>query len=319
VAESGQPKTPSQTPPSLLDQYDLGDTDRSSTLGAGEPAPRPASPPKDPATGRFVSQSKHPDRLTRIAKDLGFGQDEIDSLPTAELRQEIQIAQQERANQRQIDSISRAMEQPSHPARGDAAGEPVSSPAAPEYDLGIDETQYDSGIIGAMKKLADQNKKLQARLDQVENYTRAQQHETAVQRLDRAFGSLGATFEGLLGKGSRADLDPKSVEVRRRKAIVEEAMALAGPKASVEAVASKIEEAARTFFGVPQKAKKEKEPQEAEKPTPEQEEWLDGALERPTHRLGSDEPLGREKAIRAIEQARRRNGTAQTTLDEFPG
>lgn len=332
--------------PSIADQYDIGDEELQNipTVAPVPPAAiapeagsvLPASdgakptPPRDPVTGQFLPKAPtHPRLLVQTAKDLGLDEAEIESTPTAELRELVRDA----VSARQFNHHAQTVENAMSASRGDqfAASQVVTPPSEPPApspsptaggspsDLGIDETQYDAGLMSLFKKQAQRIAELEKMVGHQHSYIKNQIEQTTTQKIDGAFEKLGGHFDTLLGKGPRGTFaDAAAPEIIRRKAIVSLASQLAGQKANVDQVVAKIGEAAKTLFGL-----KMPDPP-APKPTapslsPEEIAWRQAGLARPTHREGSSEPPGPAKAEKAAAAYLADNGLSGGTevLDDL--
>jgi len=321
---------------SVVDQYDIGDDTPQNSPAEGETAPAvsspavapeaspatPASevakpvPPKDPVTGRFVSPAslpqQHPKLLAQTARDLGLDQGEIDATPTAELRelvrdavsarsfnQHAQIVENAMERSRQVDpSVSSLPVSPEPPA---ATHPPTAGGSSPESELGIDESQYDAGLISLFKKQAKRIDELEKMVGHQHNYIKNQIDQTTTQKIDGAFEKLGGHYELLMGKGPRKAFADTTPEYIRRKAVVTLAAQLAGgTNANADQVVAKIDEAAKTLFGLRMTEPPAPKPAApAPALSPEEIAWRAAGLARPTHREGSNEPPGPAKAEKA--------------------
>lgn len=315
-------------PQDLSKQYELGDDAQTATpepvVAQGDavaPLAQPTQPVQnaqgrwvDPVTKKFVAApaaqeqppapQAHPEYLARRAADLGISREEIEGTPTSELRQIIRDYQLDALmNERRL-----AFEQASQPAA--VASQAQAAAAPPPEDYGELEN-LNPDLTRILRAQADTIRQLQARLDRVEPLAGASAQETQNQRLDRAFG--------VLNNGTRygADRpDPRSAEMGRRLAVLNEAQRLAGPKASLEQVVSKLREADRNIYGdAPQT-----EPTQDR--TAQQDRWNRGGLVKPTHRVGASElkPEGVEKARESVADYLAKNGSTTdqpTSMDEF--
>lgn len=304
----------SNTPQNLSVEYDL---DPTPTPPMPAPASEPARTPlRDPATGQFVKPNTHPARTVRMAKDLGFSDEEIATMPTAELRQAVMEAAVERQYTQQAQTIGRAVE--SNQVRTPPHLPPEATPQPPADDFTLKAEDYDEGLYGVVKALWDRVKQLeasQAEFSQVAQHVRSQAEQTVVQQIDGEF----ARFPELFGKGGLADLPQDGPDMARRKAVVAYANSLKDGTPG-QRVAKAI---ATLYPAASPKAKEEPkpEPKPAAHPTPDIEAWLNGGLASPTHRSGANEPNGPEKAARTLAAAFRENGLAAqepTVKDEFP-
>lgn len=339
--------------PSLAEQYDvaptasevdapasegagrpvMGDAGRP-TDGAGTPAPEvPATPPRDPETGRFVSPQvtssvvgeggggqptppryDHSPTLVRLAFDLGITPEEIDSFDTPSLSAVVRAAQQERLNQ--------SRESVTHDAR-DAGQQRAQvarderQPAGPSAkDLGLDDQlEWDPTLLSLLKQLKDG-------LSEVAELKAAhvrQQQRTARQEVEAVLARDYADFMGP-EPGPRAT--PRDPALAKRQMVAQYVSThLRDDPGSLE---DKLHVAMDVLFGrkppfpgVPPRAA-------AKGSAVSEESWREGALATPTHRKGAAEPKGREAATQALASYMRENGLAgggapQQGLDEFLG
>ncbi len=295
------------TPQNLSAEYDL-------EAPSQEPTQEPVrTPPRDPNTGQFVKPTSHPPRTVRMAKDLGFSDEEIAEMPTAELRQAVSEAAVERLYSQQAQTIGQAIDSS---ARGQAA--PPATPGEQADDFSLKAEDYDEGLYGVVKKLWDRVKQLeasQAEFGQVAQHVRAQAEQTTVQQIDAEFGK----FPSLFGKGGLADLPQDGPDMARRKAVVAYANSLKDGTPG-----QKVAKAIATLYpaaSVP--AREEAKPSRKAPPEADEvvERWLAGGVSAPTHRSGANEPSGPEKAAKTIAAYYRENGISAsepTIKDEFP-
>lgn len=339
--------------PDLAAQYDLGDESTPVTpspdAGVAAPAPEtaPASPPLnaaglpyDPATGRLLPRTPReqqpepepeptpePPRKTHmqlVAEDLGIDHEGMseDALVGA-----VRAVQRSLKQLREAESFRSDM----HGAtdRRNREPEPAAVPEqSDDIDFGItpaeEETIHPDVLALIKRTLGASHKKIQALEREVKGLRAGfdqQVSETNTGRIDKALLAIG---DARLGKGRRAELQDGSAEVKRRKAVVAQAVELAGPKASIHQVCAKIKEAHALLYGEPVAAPAPKAAQQpgAPKPAYTEEQWQNASLRRPTHRVGSQEPNGVVKAVQAIADLQREAGGASSepdSVDDFPG
>lgn len=315
------PAAPAPAPAaSLADAYDIGSEDiidqepatsvAPSVPGESEsPSARPV-PPKDPVTGQFVKKS-HPKWLERQARDLGISDDEMGEMETDVLGEAV--------------TATMRFAQEDKRARATEPREPVP-PSEPGIDWGKDdsgramtEEDYAPAVASAVKS----NHSLEKRVKQLEGIVQSLLQNEGRRAADSHFDKIDTAFMGLkdmtgiIGTGSRHDLERGSPEMKRRMAILREAQDLAGKDATEAAILRKLPEAAKSLFGTAATPA----PAASTPPVAEIERWNNGATARPTHRDGAPEPKGRKAAEKAVAQIlRERQGGGDEVQDEdFPG
>jgi hypothetical protein len=246
-----------------------------------------------------------------LAGDLGLSEEEIRTTSPEALEQVVYHLQRQLLRERRDKSIQTtvAEEQP--------ATAPDSVPS-PDGLLGIDESQYDAGLVGVLKAQATKIQELERRLGQVQGFQQARVRESLAEQCDRAF----VKHKAVLGDGRGIDMTADDPHFLRRKAVLE--LVDKGPKKG--SLPDRIDRAVEILFG--QRAapalgrggvSADERPQTP--PSPFEAEWREGGLVRPTHRSGAGEPKGREKAEQAVatylEQQRVATGVP-AIKEEFP-
>ena len=321
-----QPVQPSAAPvQNLAALYETGDTGLSDAdtvpVQAAQPPAIPA-PPAAAAPEPPKPEPKHSKRLLRMATDLGMAAEEIASLSPDELDDEVYHRTREAAilarENRRADTIE------ARGAPAPAASPPPASPAAPEnIDLGLDESQYDPGLLKIMKDQAKELKRLQGELQHVRQREVACEQESTEEAIDRVFGELGASYEPVIGKGRGQELRADGAEFGRRIAIINEASRLAGPKATRNQVIAKIGAAAKSLFaGLATAPSPPTTPPvtPATEATPaaileqRRQDWNGAGLAKPTNRE-PQEPKGEAKALQDRRQGHARPGPGRRGRD----
>jgi hypothetical protein len=308
VPQAETPATPEPEAPrqeSLVDQYEF-DTDPEPTPEPESPAPSPSAAPAtsgtpveakaQPAPEEQPQPKKHPEALALLAADLGISQDEIDAATSDGLAMAIR-------------HVMRANAQKTEPK--------AEAEAEPDIDLGLDESQYEPGLIGAMKKLARESAKeikaLKEELGQVRESEKARVSQENARRVDRVFESLGPDFESHFGKGPGLELAPESAELARRVSVLNFARQMKGDKPFDQ----KVKTAAGLLFPA------------APKPTPpaadiekilkdRQGEWQNGGVAKPTHRDTKELPKGPSKAKQTFMREAKAAGLVEdVTIQDF--
>ena len=290
--------TTPNTPPD--DQYDLEPAPSAPGSSAAVVTEQQPQRPRNP-DGTFAPLPKHPDRLVRMARDLGFSDEEIQTTPTADLRASVSEAAIERLYTQQGRTVATAVEQ--------SQAQPAAVPAAPEPEgLGISEDDYDEGLVGVLKRLYAKIETLEKAHAEMAGHVQASVNQTVTQQIDAEF----AKHPDFFGKGNLGDLDPEGPDMARRNAVVAMAKTFKDgtpPQRVAKAVSILYPNLASAPAKAPEKP--------AEKP--EVKRWLEGGLAAPTQRTGAGEPAGVEKAKQSIRQFYRENGVERepTIADEF--
>ena len=300
---------PASSPRTLLDEYDLGDTQNDEVFDnppakseppAAESLPAAGSSsetPRDPETGRFLPKddisaaSQHSRHTVQQALDLGWSDEEIAATAPEALADQVykatRAALRVSREQTREDSLMQATERRSSVVpRAPVQAVPE---AEEEVNLGIDEKLFDPDLMGALKKLEKERraelKALRAEVAELRTAEAFRQDMSNNARIDRVF----AKHEKILGKGRGDDFDHSSPEFQRRLSV----LALVDRDKSKAPIAAKIDKAVSILFGT--QAPSTEVPQRRG-PSPEQ--WANSVVERPTQRSGAAEPKGEEKAMR---------------------
>lgn len=200
-------------------------------------------------------------------------------------------------------------------AAADGAGANLGAapqPGQPDVNLGLNEADYDEGLLAVIKTLA-------RRVEWLERQA-AQEHErTWTQQFDDAIASLGPSWEPIFGKGRVHELKQDTPEFMQRQALAQRTVAAVQRGAAIDATVFKLADAG---WGHIHNAIKGKSAAKAA-PTPDEEAWTQGGLLAPTHRSGAAEPKGREAAIKAVQnhdyfRQRAAPPAAPDVADEFP-
>lgn len=300
-AAEAPPESPA--PPTIADQYAI---DEDIAEAPGESPEVPSSMPgAAPAPPPPVSSHTHPAKLAQMALDYGFSDQEIAARPTDQLAEAVYHVQKKTLEMaRQLSAereTTRATERPPSPA--------PPEPPPEEEGLGLDETQYDPGLMGVIKQQRSELKALRERLDFNERREQARANEGVAERVDRAFGR----HEAVLGKGRRQELNKDSAEYARRLAV----LGMVDRDTSHRSLEEKIDRAVEVLYGT-----------QAPAPalTRQQQRWAEGGVARPTSRAAEQEPPGVKKARRAVAEQLAQLGrggespdNGEATADDFLG
>lgn len=221
MAKSKKPVQKSDTPADagteLIEKFEFPE-DPNSNPAEVKPEPVAEVKPVEPVV---PVKPAHPSYLTRAAKAAGFSDAEIDEMPTADLKEAVNIVamtrqtdQRQRENDasRQRDDSGRFVKQPDAPA--------------PEFDLGkelgvkTDDWNEETRAIltPVVKHLAGQIAELKDQLTKVNERDQNRERNAHFDKLDQLF----VQNEDLFGKGQRTDLDRDSDELARRVAVIGE-------------------------------------------------------------------------------------------------
>lgn len=272
------------------------------------------TPPKDPATGRFVADpAKFPEALIQKAREVGYDDDDMATMSVDGLRVAVKNAERDQAKLREQFALQRTLTDP-HPTRQDAP----ALPAPEEDDLPDFTSDQAEGLLPpivamhkALKKERERNKRNEERLAQVEQREKNRADRTAAETLDMAFEDLAEEYGDIFGKGDAAEFKDKAEMKRRNYAIAEAGLDIYNLP-PLPRLKAKLKAAAETLH--PQA--KKKEPKEDvgaygdETPRVSKKDWDDAALARTTHRKGAPEPNGVAKATRNLEKKLQENDAA---------
>lgn len=227
------------------------------------PSPAASSQPRNPDGTFAPSKPSHDSNLVGLALDLGIPQDDIDALDS-----------------RGLSILIRRLAKPA-PITQDKPAPPAPED---EYDIGIDESQFDPDLVKTLKSQAREIKALKAEREQERAASR---HLAAMDAADRLFAEKASVF----GKGTYKDVKKESAEFKRRAAVFDYAQKL--PTGSME---ERLAEAISTLYG-----HQEAEPEAKKAKTRySNEEWDAGGSAHPTSRKGAAELPGVEKAKRSV-------------------
>ena len=230
-----------------------------------------------------------------MAADLGISSEDISAQSPEQLEELVY-----HLNRQQLD-MYRQFQRPETPAATPQA-------AAADDDLGLDETQYDEGLVKALKAGRKQVAELKAQLKTVLERDQAREAETTDQILDRVFEQIDDTR---FGAGPMRGLAAGSDERQRRQAIVNQAN-----QSKQGTLEQRAQAAYKLIYG--------------EKPAPakaapildeRRKEWNAAGLARPTQRSGSPEPKGVKKAVDTVARIMKEHGQLddEELLNGFPG
>lgn len=307
----------------LVADYDIEVPEATANVSSSPETPHEEAKsdrPRDPATGQFVKPapaSPHSKYLTTQAQALGMTAEEIAEYSSDDLRAHITATRIEKAG------IHRQPEAPP------STPTPSVQTAEPEDDLGEVE-DFDPRLVKILKAVVGRVASLESLkplIEQSHGFAQSElrrRGETMAQALDREFTKVN--MPELFGTGPMKDLDPKSLTVKRRNMLVEEAA-----KDAPGGIPTKesFYTAMKTLFGreshvdetEPQPKPKAKANGEAPRISPEQ--WEQATVAKPTQRQGAPEPNGIAKAKKTyIQQYNQLTGggdalAAQLT-DELP-
>lgn len=329
----------------------MGRYDTSAKEGLGEGAAPLEAPPSTVASGASGSsqQPKHPAELLRLARDLGFGDDDFRVLDTDRLRQEVNLVR------RQI-QVGNAQNS-AFTAQLEAIRPHFTTPSVPpEDDIPDLPDDVHESIRAGYGKLKEKVKRFDAIEQELNQFKQRDQQRSVAQNvetLDAAFDALGESAYPLLGEGGAADIQPNTKEWQRRLAVLAAAGLNINNLPSQRVVTKKIRDAFETLFGAqkpPTPAggrQVEQNPygggtaDEGDNPRslpprnergqfvrPTEDDYRNGALARPTHRSpglnaggGDSDSLQltmedkKRNAVNAVRRLRQQNGYERD--DEF--
>lgn len=344
-----QPETPDATgsqatapaagkttaPPTLAEQYELGDVGHdpdadpveTATVTAapgGKAGESPSPPPPSPATSAApAARPKHSRITLRQATDLGVPQELVDSSTPEQLDEYVYLLNRQRLEfsleRDRLGAADRPAGGKKEPGRAPA---PAATPEEGEgdIDLGLDEEQYDPGLISAIKKVAgtlrQENRQLRQQVEALVTSERARVTETQNQTIDRLFRELGPTHEATFGRGSRLEVGAASPEFSRRMAV----LALV-ERMTEGTLPERFQRAVTTLFGDGKAVAPAAAPAVPAAQPGLAERWAQGGTARPTHRTTA-EPPGERKAVATAGRIMRENGLisdGDLSEDDFPG
>lgn len=250
----------------------------------------PAAPPK------------HNSFNTRLALEAGISQSEIDGYSPDAL--EAVLHREWRARKADREQVTNRDVRANEPSGVPVEFvDPKTSPP-PAFDDGLTDDNSTPEIRAALSKRydalkADFDKRLadlESSHKEVRGHVEQQVYMTRQQQSDKWFSDHSDQF----GKGIRADLSDDSADLQRRVAFDKLA---AGMSKKGDTIASAYDRAHRVVYG------------EAPKPAPvapvvagptaREREWQAGGVARPTQQAPGEEPKGRTRAIKKVEEIRR--------------
>jgi hypothetical protein len=299
-----------------------------------------APQPKDPSTGRFVKSDPdpipvpaepatatpaHPSWLVTSAKEhLGLDDAEIAAIPigtlakmvNAGMARDIQQRQQQAAHHQFVNPQQQQPAPPPDELEGWDWGKGEDGKALSEGD-------YAPIIPSGFRRQQKEINELKAELQASRQREAARMVHDGATAIDEGFEALD-DFKHIFGEGSAQDLlAAKDDALARRVAVLNEAKINIYQPPPRKQLIKVLKEASERMFGF---GKKKAAPNPYDQPEPQpavaEEEWANGAVERPTHRRAAQLPAGREKAIRNMqrkmdEAKQREGGEDQETLGTF--
>lgn len=299
-----------QKPDELAQSYDHGDAGNlppfkpetievANATATEAPTESRPTPPKDPATGRFIS--KHNALLLRVAKEEGFSEDEAESVDSPTLERYLS----ERRQTRVALETARATRE----TKPTIEQEPIV-PVDESLDWGevdgerLRDDDINPGIVKFRRDAEARIAQLEAVVKSLMDAEHGRQAERTGDQIDDVFASLGEPFQAVFGKGNRKSLPPTSPEFLRRKAIYDQAVAQVGPKGTIGDLVKKIPEVAQLMFGITAAAPKEPEKKNGSNGHTElaerQSVWKVAGAAIPTQRASSPKPKGEDRAVDAV-------------------
>jgi hypothetical protein len=243
-------------------------------------------------------RTSHAAHVVELARELGLSDDQISAATAADLN-----AYVTRASAQNL----RTLRQHIYDSQAHAA--PAAKSKARERLTALKaDGSYDAAIVEALEALADEGdekiatiRQLQAELTGVKENTARQQAMEFARRMDAAINAIGRP--DLFGKGSYADMDPKSRQAKRRYALAEQAVKDQG----ASSLKRKVKSAFEDIYA-------DDEPAETPKKAPAtraekvKAKWDNGGLARPTARRGGAEPPSADKAKKSVKELLRSFG-----------
>lgn len=167
-----------------------------------EPTPEPPKP-------------VHPQWALDAARELGYSELEIQSATPEQLTAELHRAQRALLRRQQeaarFDATRQDVERRPQPA-------PQSAPEEDEFDLA--EADYDPKVYKLLKTLHAENKALKKHVSGLSEREEKRTTGALFEKFDEAFAALPDDLLPLFGDGGGSDLDPKSDEMLRRRAVL---------------------------------------------------------------------------------------------------
>lgn len=298
-----------------------------------EPAPpNPAArphPKKDPETGRFLPKEKvapkpsHPRSLLRLGADLGFTREEMAEMSTDDLTE--QVAEAARDERVRALSARNVVQQPFLGNELQRTRDPEPEPD----DLAGLHPEIDPSISSVLRKMQarinaqdKEIRELKGGHEKVKGSLEATAQAAQNDQIDSAFNSLGPDYEDVFGQGTLLDFDDGDPRLQKRKAVL--ASLRSDPPTRKMSLRQAIVARAKSLFGSnpPPRATGAGSPSTESAPAYSQEEWNEGALQRPTHRARGPQQNGVKKAeasVAEILQASRQTMPPETYDEDFLG
>lgn len=317
IANAVAPEAPAK-PLSFVEQYELGDdAEHNAELDLppqtkSKPAPveaaeetKSATPPRGP-DGKFLPKSENEApvlsaRLLRLAEDVGLSEDDLEGASKEQVEDMIYAANRSAAKMRKAESILEVKERRPIATEGD------NQQVADEFDA-IIEGGFAPELVEPMRAMSARIKQLEDMVQNLGRFEHQRQVETFASKLDLAIDALG--MPNLFGEGRGIEMDPDSLEFKRRLKIAEEIE----KDKSRKPFKAKVE-AAGMLFGFTKGQAKSPQPPAAARPATNgheeegefEQNWRKGALNRPTNRIAT-EVKGERKAIQTAANYMRENG-----------
>lgn len=316
---------------SLIAAYELDDSSFNPELDqlpskALTPPLAPAEPERQRnPDGTFAKKEstpespKHPRALVRLAKDLGMSDEDISQTDPDTLGETVYHLNAQRSNWSRDNQTQRYVgaSEPT-PAPAPAAPAPGGNiTTSPDDGLGIDESQYDSALMGVLKSQSKRIRQLEQYLGQVAGHIQAQAMEEQYSQVDLGFHDLGDTYQKLFGQGRGRDMSQGDRNMDRRMAVVNSLRA--NPPKKQMSIRDAVKARATELFGDLLGSDSTRPTPEVTPAVPEDDfptQWRNGGLAKPTERSGSPEPRGVVRAARAVAAKLREKGA---TLEDFEG
>lgn len=239
AAKTLAPKAPqTDAGDALLQKYELADENDpvetfAKTPVVETPPAKVAEPPNNQNDNSVPEPAiKHPNWVVKQAQKLGVTQQEIDSTPTDELKDQLLFA----ANQRErIEHDNPGRPRDENGRFVSAPPEPSAPAPEPEFSLsslGIDpawlnnpETPTEALLTGVLKPVVKQNNDLAKKIEKLQGEIAALYQAEQHRVMNKQFDELDTMFvsqDTIFGKGNRKKMDQNSDEFSRRMAVINE-------------------------------------------------------------------------------------------------
>jgi hypothetical protein len=223
TAAPGEP-TPEQAAAGQLDIQEP----KAGSPPSGKPAEAPSREPTDqPAADETPGVDE---KLVNKALSLGYTEEDIEACGTeANLQRLVGLAEGAR------DAQNRAAQPPATvatvPPQAQAGqGQPSSAGPYTPFELKLDETNYDAGLVQAFKDMNQHyDKHMQSLVAEVETLKKAKteaENDTYVTLFDGFVEKLGKSFAPLLGEGSGRDMSQNSPTFKNRVRVLNQMTAI---------------------------------------------------------------------------------------------